>query len=250
MSEQEKRGSPLLPHDGYERLKAYKIAEAIYDATVVFCDRFIDKRSRTHDQMVQAARSGVRNISEGSGAAATSRKSEIKLTNVARSSLSNELLKDYISFLTHRNLLVWPKESLEALAMRGRLKHDLAPNLPPAPEGTVRLTGLAGLSDFVGKAKAEMAANAMICAINQDTYLLRRLIERQGRDFASNGGFTENLYKTRTKARAISSDAPKCPLCEATMVQRTAGKGSRAGKLFWGCSNYPNCCGIINIEGQ
>ena len=69
----------LLPHGGYEHLRSYKVAEAVYDATVVFCDRFIDKHSRTHDQMVQAARSGVRNISEGSGAAATSRKSEMKL---------------------------------------------------------------------------------------------------------------------------------------------------------------------------
>ena len=78
--------SPLLPHGGYEKLRAYVVAEAVYDATVVFCNRFIDRRSRTHDQMVQAARSGVRNISEGSGAAATSRKTEMKLTNVARQS--------------------------------------------------------------------------------------------------------------------------------------------------------------------
>src|SRR5512140_680877 len=99
-------GSPLLPHGGYEKLRSYKVAEAVYDATVVFCDRFVDKRSRTHDQMVQAARSGVRNISEGSGAAATSRKTEIKLTNVARASLSDELLKDYKSFLIQRGLRV------------------------------------------------------------------------------------------------------------------------------------------------
>ena len=81
------------------------MAEAVYDATVVFCDRFIDKRSRTHDQMVQAARSGVRNISEGSGAAATSRKTELKLTNVARASLSDELLKDYKSYLVQNGLV-------------------------------------------------------------------------------------------------------------------------------------------------
>ena len=108
----------LLPHGGYERLRSYQMAEAIYDATVVFCDRFIDKHSRTHDQMVQAARSGVRNISEGSGAAATSRKTEIKLTNVARASLSDELLKDYKSFLIQRGLRVWHKESTEAMAIR------------------------------------------------------------------------------------------------------------------------------------
>ena len=138
----------LLPHGGYEHLRSYKVAEAVYDATVVFCDRFIDKRSRTHDQMVQAARSGVRNISEGSGAAATSRKSEMLLTNVARASLDDERLKDYKSFLVQRGLRVWHKDSPEALAMRERLKQDLVPDLPPAPPGTVRLTGLAGLSDM------------------------------------------------------------------------------------------------------
>ena len=189
----------LLPHGGYEHLRSYKVAEAVYDATVVFCDRFIDKRSRTHDQMVQAARSGVRNISEGSGAAATSRKSEMKLTNVARASLNDELLKDYKSFLIHRGLRVWHKDSPEALAMRERLKHDVAPGLPPAPAGKVRLTGL---SEFVGKAEPELAANAMLCVVNQAAYLLKRQIESQERTFLEKGGFTENLYRQRMKARA------------------------------------------------
>src|ERR1051325_170323 len=96
----------LLPHGGSRYLRSRKVAEAGYDATVVFCNRFIDKRSRTHDQMVQAARSGVRNIDEGSGAAATSRKSEMKLTNVARASLSDELLRDYDSFLIQNGLRI------------------------------------------------------------------------------------------------------------------------------------------------
>lgn len=144
-------GSPLMVHGGYEQLRAYKVAEAVYDATVVFCDRFIDKRSRTHDQMVQAARSGARNISEGSGAAATSKKTEIHLTNVARASLSDELLKDYRSFLKQRGLRVWEKDSPEALAMRERLRYDVAPNLPSEQTGRPRLTGLNGLTDFCGE---------------------------------------------------------------------------------------------------
>ena len=192
----------LLPHGGYEKLRSYKVAEAVYDATVVFCDRFIDKRSRTHDQMVQAARSGVRNISEGSGAAATSRKSEMKLTNVARASLGDELLKDYKSFLVQRGLRVWHKDAPEALAMRERLKHDIAPNLPPARQGVVRLTGLAGLSNFVAKADPELAANAMLCAVNQAAYLLKRQIESQEKEFLAKGGFTENLYRQRMRTRA------------------------------------------------
>lgn len=197
------RDGVLLPHGGYEHLRSYKVAEAVYDATVVFCDRFIDKRSRTHDQMVQAARSGVRNISEGSGAAATSRKSEMKLTNVARASLNDELLKDYKSFLMQRGLRVWHKDAPEALAMRERLKHDVAPNLPPAKPGVVRLTGLAGLSAFVAKAEPEIAANAMLCAVNQAAYLLKRQIESQEREFLEKGGFTENLYRQRMKQRSV-----------------------------------------------
>lgn len=250
----------LLPHGGYEHLRSYKVAEAVYDATVVFCDRFIDKRSRTHDQMVQAARSGVRNISEGSGAAATSRKTEIKLTNVARTSLSDELLKDYKSFLIQRGLRVWHKDSREALAMRERLKHDVAPALPPAPEGTVRLTGLAGLSDFMAKAEPELAANAMLCAVNQAAYLLRRQIESQGKAFVEQGGFTERLYAARVKARESDwsdksdgfdkSDVPTCPLCGKRMRKRTAKQGPNVGQLFWGCSGYPECKGTRKMSDK
>lgn len=235
----------LLPHGGYEKLRSYKVAEAVYDATVVFCNRFIEKRSRTHDQMVQAARSGVRNISEGSGAAATSRKSEMKLTNVARASLSDELLKDYKSFLVQRGLRVWHKDCPEALVMRERLKHDVAPNLPPASDGTARLTGLAGLSDFVAKAEPELAANTMLCAVNQAAYLLRRQIESQGRDFVEHGGFTEQLYAARVQAReegkSAKSDTPVCPLCDKGMRRRIAKQGPHAGQAFWGCSGYPEC---------
>src|ERR1041385_3109248 len=122
--------SVLLPHGGYHKLRSYKVAEAVYDATVVFCRRFFASDRRMSDQMVQAARSGVRNISEGSGAAATSRKTEMKLTNVARASLSDELLRDYETFLRQNGLRVWPKDCREALAMRARLAQDRAAALP------------------------------------------------------------------------------------------------------------------------
>jgi restriction system protein len=144
----------------------------------------------------------VRNISEGSGAAATSRKTEMKLTNVARASLADELLPDYESFLRQNGLRVWPKESREARAMRERLREDEAKLLPPRKVGTVRLTGLAGLADFVAMAEPELAANAMLCAVNQAVFLLERQIESQGRRFLKEGGFTENLYRARVAARA------------------------------------------------
>jgi restriction system protein len=200
---------PFLPHGGYRKLRSYKVAEAVYDATVVFCRRFLAQDRRLTDQMVQAARSGVRNISEASGAAATSRKTEMKLTNVARASLSDELLRDYESFLVQHSLSVWPKDSREAGAMRARLAQDHAPPMPPPPGGGVRLTGLAGLSEFVAKAQPEIAANAMVCAVNQAAYLLRRQLESQGRAFLEQGGFTESLYATRTRTRGYQSQAAK-----------------------------------------
>src|SRR5437764_13932089 len=108
----------LIPrHGGYRKLRSFQTAQMVYDLTVVFCDRFIDSRSRTKDQMLQAARSGVQNIAEGSMASATSKKTEIKLTGVARASLE-ELLLDYEDFLRQRGLRIWNKDSAEALAVR------------------------------------------------------------------------------------------------------------------------------------
>jgi four helix bundle suffix protein len=100
----------LLPkHGGYRKLKSFQIARLVYDVTVLFCDRYISRRSRTHDQMVQAARSGVQNIAEGSKASGTSRKTELKLTNVARSSLE-ELRLDYEDFLRQNGLSILPPD--------------------------------------------------------------------------------------------------------------------------------------------
>ena len=99
----------IPPHGGYQKLFSYRKAEIVFDATVYFCGRFLDKRDRTYDQMTQAARSGKQNIVEGSMASGTSKESEIKLTNVARASLE-ELLTDYRDFLRARGLAEWTKE--------------------------------------------------------------------------------------------------------------------------------------------
>jgi hypothetical protein len=107
----------IPPHGGYQDLISFQKARIVYDGTVRFCDRFVDKRSRTHDQMVQAARSGKQNILEDSQASGTSKETEIKLTSVARASLE-ELLEDYRDFLRVRSLEEWPKEH----AYTGRLR--------------------------------------------------------------------------------------------------------------------------------
>src|SRR6202789_2689591 len=98
----------LIPlHGGYRDLKSFQVAQLAYDVTVRFCPRYVDNRSRTRDQMVQAARSGVQNIAEGSQASGTSKKTELKLTNVARASLE-ELRLDYEDYLRQRGLAQWP----------------------------------------------------------------------------------------------------------------------------------------------
>ena len=113
-------GEKLIPkHGGYRRLKSFQVAQLAYDLTVRFCDRYVDKRSRTHDQMVQAARSGVQNIAEGSQASGTSKKFELKLTSVARASLE-ELKLDYEDFLRHRSLAEWPQEDPRRAALIAR----------------------------------------------------------------------------------------------------------------------------------
>src|SRR5213594_2039764 len=115
----------LIPlHGGYRKLKGFQVAQLAYDVTVRFCDRYIEKRSRTHDQMVQAARSGVQNIAEGSAASGTSKKTELKLTSVARSSLE-ELRLDYEDFLRHRKLPLWPREDARRADLIARRPVDV-----------------------------------------------------------------------------------------------------------------------------
>src|SRR5499425_955205 len=110
----------LIPkHGGYRKLKSFQIAQLVYDVTVRFCDRYVNRRSRTHDQMVQAARSGVQNIAEGSKASGTSKKTELKLTNVARASLE-ELRLDYEDFLRHRGLPRWKEDDVRRKRLVGR----------------------------------------------------------------------------------------------------------------------------------
>jgi four helix bundle suffix protein len=157
----------------------------VYDGTVIFCDRFVEKRSRTHDQMVQAARSGVQNIAEGSMASATSKKMELKLTGVARASLE-ELLLDCEDFLRQRRLRIWSKTSAEALAVRKRYLSDGSDRSDPY--------GLATTS-------AEEAANTLICLINQASFLLGRQLRTLETSFLEEGGFTERLYRERSRTR-------------------------------------------------
>jgi len=189
-------GRLIPPHGGYRKLRSFQCAQLVYDATVTFCDRFIEKRSRTHDQMVQAARSGVQNIAEGSMASATSKKNELKLTGVARASLE-ELLLDYEDFLRQRGLRIWAKDSPEALAVRARYRSDRSD-----PSDRSERSDRSDRSDKsdpyrIATASPEVAANTLICLINQASFLLRRQLQKLEQSFLDEGGFTERLYRER-----------------------------------------------------
>jgi len=174
------------PHGGYRDLKSYQMSEIVHDATVAFCGRFLDPRSRTHDQMVQAARSGKQNIAEGSMASGTSRKMELKLIGVARASLE-ELLLDYQDFLRQRGLCLWGKDHPDARRVR---------RLAYAPDRSYRT-----YSTYIERSEPEAAANTLICLIHQANYLLDQQLTELERQFLDEGGFSERLYRARSLSR-------------------------------------------------
>jgi len=161
----------LRPSGGYRTLRSFQAATVIYDATVSFCEGFLDRRSRLVDQMVQAARSGRQNIAEGSRASASSSQTELRLVGVARASL-DELLLDYEDFLRQRDLPVWAKESPESHEVRAI-----------GPRSTSDRTDQSDWTDLSAPYAAwlmsddpAVVANTVICLIHQTNYLLDRQI--------------------------------------------------------------------------
>ncbi len=218
---------PLIPkHGGYRNLKSFQLAQLVYDVTVRFCDRYIDKRSRTHDQMVQAARSGVQNIAEGSQASATSKKTELKLTNVARASLE-ELRLDYEDFLRQREMPMWEPDhpalkrfkakrcsTLEDL--RAWVEEEKGKERTDGKEHTDeqrrtrtdterRNKRQASVTVSAGQCRSvsdsTLVANAALSLLNLCCYLLDRQLAAQAKAFETEGGFTERLYRVRSAKR-------------------------------------------------
>jgi four helix bundle suffix protein len=213
---------PLIPkHGGYRKLTSFRIAQLIYDLTVRFCNLYIGRRSRTHDQMVQAARSGVQNIAEGSMASGTSRKFEIKLTNVARASLE-ELRLDYQDFLRQGGLPEWPPEhpTLKRFKAKRCSKLEEVREWVKEEQGRTRTHGQTRtdtdehrqaigpeLSVPVREGpcssvfSSTLAANAALSLLNLCCYLLDRQIAAQAQSFEEEGGFSERLYRVRSERR-------------------------------------------------
>jgi S23 ribosomal protein. len=177
----------IPPHGGYAGLLAYKKALIVFQGTCRFCERFLEKRDRTVDQMVQAARSGKQNIVEGSKISGTSKEAEIKLLNVSRSSLE-ELLEDYRDFLRNRKLHVWSKDSREALFVRKL--------------GAKKNTTYTAYETYVETRRPDVVANILICLIHQANYLLDQLIRKLEKDFLAGGGLRERMTRVRLAQRA------------------------------------------------
>ena len=215
----------LIPkHGGYRKLKSFQVAQLVYDVTVRFCNRYIEKRSRTHDQMVQAARSGVQNIAEGSQASGTSKKTELKLTNVARASLE-ELRLDYEDFLRQRGLTLWDRNdarrasliarrctSADCVAMWVKEQHGrrgqsgLSGPKQTGPKQSGKLPSTVSTRSIASTMPAEtvyseIAANACLVLIAVACSLLDRQLASLAAAFEREGGFTERLYRVRRNAR-------------------------------------------------
>ncbi|ARM30797.1 four helix bundle suffix domain-containing protein [Prosthecochloris sp. HL-130-GSB] len=207
------RESLIPTHGGYRKLKSFQMARLVYDITVRFCDTWIGKRTRTHDQMVQAARSGVQNIAEGSQASATSKKTELKLTQVARASLE-ELKLDYEDFLRQRGLELWERQHPLRQSLIDRrcqtaddvarwvkqVARGLSGRGGPAGQGSAESTkstpSIQSTPDYSG-----LAANAALVLIAVACSLLDRQVARLAEDFENEGGFTERLFRVRTARR-------------------------------------------------
>ncbi len=249
----------LRPSGGYRQLRSFQAATVIYDATVRFCDHFLDKRSRTVDQMVQAARSGRQNIAEGSRAAATSSQTELRLVNVARASL-DELLLDYEDYLRQRNKRFWRKDDREAVAVRAVGRQLDQTQGIDRTDPAVHWQAYAAWLEHEDPA---VVANAVICLIHQANYLLDQQISALERAFITAGGYHEQLAAARLTERdrqrraesappgdQVERNAPACPACGKAMVLRTARKGSHPGSQFWGCADYPACKGTRRVQNE
>ncbi|MBX3292111.1 MAG: four helix bundle suffix domain-containing protein [Acidobacteria bacterium] len=210
MDRKDKAERLIPPHGGYRKLKSFQVAQLTYDVTVRFCDRYIDKRSRTHDQMVQAARSGVQNIAEGSQASGTSKKFELKLTSVARASLE-ELKLDYEDFLRQRGLTQWPRSDDRRVTLIDRRPQTADEVAAWVKEVRSRRGGPIGQESESIKSNEstmstfpEIAANGALALIAVASSLLDRQIAALEKAFVSEGGFTERLYRVRTASRKKS----------------------------------------------
>jgi four helix bundle suffix protein len=244
-------------HGGFRKLHSFTLATIVQLETLRFCRRFLtqdpreaarkfyDPKGRQYDQMTQAARSGRQNIIEGSERSSTSKDTEMKLTDVARASLS-ELRGDYEVFIIDRGELPWSVHSPEAKAVNA-----VSLDPPPFADDMVHESAKYALEQrrkyaaWLDSDDPVTVANAMLHIIGRALNMLKSQIAAQGKAFEETGGFSERLMTKRLEAREgqrAGEPAPDCPQCKQPMRRRRSAKGE-----FWGCTAYPECKGTKPI---
>lgn len=244
-------------HGGFRRLHSFTLATIVQLETLHFCRRFLtqdprqaneklyDPKGRQYDQMTQAARSGRQNIIEGSERSSTSKDTEMKLTDVARASLS-ELRGDFEIFIIDRGELPWSVHSTEAQAVNA-----ISLDSPPFKDDMVHESAKHALRQrekyaaWLKSPDPVVVANAMLIIIGRTLNMLKKQIAAQGKAFEETGGFSERLMNRRIAAREeqkSSEPTPACPQCQQPMRRRKSARGD-----FWGCSQYPQCKGTKPI---
>lgn len=269
----------LKKSTGYKRLDVYILMNVIQLETLAFCRRFLDWKTedpcgRQFDQMTQAARSGVKNLTEGSEREATSAQNTLKLLDVAKASLC-ELRDDYMTWLLDRDLPPWRQSSPEAQEVYKVLldkaeygddiNYDVAVRIIATRRKFAKWFGEKGdsqqstavdsnrMQSVDGSRRQSNAgvvfANAMLILIGRSLHMLGNLMSRLGEEFRQEGGFSERMTAARVEAKrearqAVDDDAPKCPQCGAPMRLRHGARGD-----FWGCTAYPTCRGTRQVLG-
>ena len=241
---------------GHFWLDSWALAAVIELATRRFCLRFLSRQTdpcgRLFDQMCMAARSAAANIAEGHARRSSSRETQMRLYDVARGSLA-ELAGDFRSWLLLAGQVPWSEDDPEARAVfstpldRPSFDRDLDRNA-----SLHVLAQYAKFSRWLDSDDSLVVARAMLVLVARTQMALSKQLERAHADFASEGGFAENLTKARLAARdaahAAANDAPSCPKCGKPMRERTAKRGARAGKRFWSCTSYPECDGTRPLD--
>ncbi len=239
---------------GYRWLDSFIMANIVQLATIRFCERFLNRRNdpcgRQFDQMTQAARSGKANIIEGSERAATSKETEMKLTDVAKASLG-ELRGDFETWLMGREAVPWKWSDADAQAVfslrldrpdySDDVAHDCCAHI---------LAQRKRFAKWLDAKDDIIVANAILILISRTINMLKHQLQSQGERFAKDGGFREKLTAVRSETRAAAENAPNCPYCGKPMRKRTARGGRNAGRSFWGCTGYPECRAVCEIEGE
>lgn len=239
-----------LKNFGYYWLDTWVLANIIQLATQDFCQRNLNRTNdpcgRQYDQMTQAARSVTANIAEGNSRHSTSKETEMKLTDVARASLS-ELANDYINWLLRHEQIPWSVNSEEHRAVS-----YLPLDRPTYKDDVQHQSSLHILKqkhkfdEWLCSKNSFKEANCLLILCNRLIMMLGKQIANQLETFKREGGFTEGLtaerlaYRTEQSAQA---NAPSCPKCGKPMLKRMAKKGINSGKEFWSCSGYPECNG-------